>query len=314
MKRPICLVSRCRWPQQAISKGFPVLALLAVLLAFMVLLDPVATRAEDFRNLDGFRELDGVGQEPGTGAGADPAAAGEPAASSGGQHEVVTGDSLWEIASQYYGDGGRWTEIYQANSSSIANPNLIFPGQAFTIPGSSPGGSEADTSGPATPVAPDAQGAIRIPVPHLYQYANPRMPGSTCGPTSLAMCLNYFGKNVTADELIEPVGCTAAEGTVIGNLAATARQYGFPNAASGNANSGYDLNWLNKNLAAGNPVIANIRMPSGSGHYMVVIGIDASGNYICNDPAKANAGNVVSPQELWNSWKNHHNCAAVVLK
>ena len=51
----------------------------------------------------------------------------------GTTYTVVPGDTLWGIATAYYGDGSRYPEIAAANG--IENPNLIFPGQVFTIPG-----------------------------------------------------------------------------------------------------------------------------------------------------------------------------------
>lgn len=49
-------------------------------------------------------------------------------------YTVVKGDCLWNIAKKYYGDGSKWTKIYNANKSKIKNPNLIYPGQKLTIP------------------------------------------------------------------------------------------------------------------------------------------------------------------------------------
>ena len=50
-------------------------------------------------------------------------------------YTVKPGDSLWAIAKQTLGDGGRWREIYNANSGVIgSNPNLIYPGQVLRIP------------------------------------------------------------------------------------------------------------------------------------------------------------------------------------
>lgn len=54
-------------------------------------------------------------------------------APSGTYYTVVPGDTLWGIATAYYGDGTRYPEIVAANG--IENPNLIFPGQTFLIPG-----------------------------------------------------------------------------------------------------------------------------------------------------------------------------------
>lgn len=56
-------------------------------------------------------------------------------APSGGTYTVKSGDSLWKIAASKLGSGSRWKEIYNANKSVIGgNPNLIYPGQVFTIP------------------------------------------------------------------------------------------------------------------------------------------------------------------------------------
>lgn len=49
-------------------------------------------------------------------------------------YTVVKGDCLWNIAKKYYGDGSKYTVIYDANRDKIKNPNLIYPGQVLTIP------------------------------------------------------------------------------------------------------------------------------------------------------------------------------------
>jgi nucleoid-associated protein YgaU len=47
---------------------------------------------------------------------------------------IAPGDNLWMIARRVYGKGTLYTLIYSANAGQIHNPNLIFPGQAFTLP------------------------------------------------------------------------------------------------------------------------------------------------------------------------------------
>lgn len=50
-------------------------------------------------------------------------------------YTVVKGDCLWKIAQKFYGAGAQYTKIYEANKGVIgSNPNLIYPGQVFTIP------------------------------------------------------------------------------------------------------------------------------------------------------------------------------------
>lgn len=50
-------------------------------------------------------------------------------------YTVVKGDCLWNIAKRFYGNGSKYTIIYNANKDVIGgNPNLIYPGQVLTIP------------------------------------------------------------------------------------------------------------------------------------------------------------------------------------
>lgn len=52
------------------------------------------------------------------------------------KYTVVNGDTLWEIAEAYYGNGAEWTKIASANNVSyLSNGNpLIITGQVLTIP------------------------------------------------------------------------------------------------------------------------------------------------------------------------------------
>ncbi|MEO1422590.1 MAG: LysM peptidoglycan-binding domain-containing protein [Pseudomonadota bacterium] len=47
---------------------------------------------------------------------------------------VQPGNNLWTIAEQRYGEGLRYTQIFRANSDQIRDPDLIYPGQVFTLP------------------------------------------------------------------------------------------------------------------------------------------------------------------------------------
>lgn len=50
-------------------------------------------------------------------------------------YTVVQGDCLWNIAKRFYGDGSKYTAIYEANKGIVGgNPNLIYPGQVLAIP------------------------------------------------------------------------------------------------------------------------------------------------------------------------------------
>jgi nucleoid-associated protein YgaU len=47
---------------------------------------------------------------------------------------VQPGNSLWRIARRVYGEGMRYSVIYEANLGQIRDPDLIYPGQIFTLP------------------------------------------------------------------------------------------------------------------------------------------------------------------------------------
>lgn len=54
--------------------------------------------------------------------------------------------NLWRIARRAYGQGIRYTEIFEANRSQIRDPNLIFPGQIFSVPAAAPSPSSSSSS------------------------------------------------------------------------------------------------------------------------------------------------------------------------
>ncbi len=47
---------------------------------------------------------------------------------------VQPGNTLWAIAKESYGDGIQYVKVFEANKERIRNPDLIYPGQVFTVP------------------------------------------------------------------------------------------------------------------------------------------------------------------------------------
>lgn len=47
---------------------------------------------------------------------------------------VRRGDTLWQIAQRYYGDGKKYTQIFQNNRGQIRDPNWIYPDQRVELP------------------------------------------------------------------------------------------------------------------------------------------------------------------------------------
>lgn len=52
---------------------------------------------------------------------------------------VQPGNSLWRIARRVYGGGLRYVVIFEANRDQIRDPDLIYPGQVFVLPGQTSG-------------------------------------------------------------------------------------------------------------------------------------------------------------------------------
>ena len=55
-------------------------------------------------------------------------------AEAGSSRVISRGDSLWALSRLAYGDGARYSVIFNANREKIRNPNLIYPGQTVVVP------------------------------------------------------------------------------------------------------------------------------------------------------------------------------------
>lgn len=49
-------------------------------------------------------------------------------------YTVERGDTLSQIAKQFYGKASEWNTIFQANRDQLDDPDLIQPGQVLKIP------------------------------------------------------------------------------------------------------------------------------------------------------------------------------------
>lgn len=152
------------------QKPYPTLRGIGVMLQELAARDPKikAAKPEAFANLSFVKELDtsgfidrlyaaqpalATGREPRTAplaasAKAKPSAEPEkrpPARSASprvdvtsserpSQHIVSPGDTLSHIALKYYGSQHNWPRIYEANKSTMTNPNYIYVGQRIIIP------------------------------------------------------------------------------------------------------------------------------------------------------------------------------------
>ena len=65
---------------------------------------------------------------------AAPAAEPDAAESDAETYTVQSGDTLWKISEQVYGNGSKYMKIFEANTDQLENPDRIFPGQKLVIP------------------------------------------------------------------------------------------------------------------------------------------------------------------------------------
>jgi nucleoid-associated protein YgaU len=49
-------------------------------------------------------------------------------------HTVEKGDTLWAISQKFYGNGAKYTVIFEANKPMLKSADLIYPGQVLRIP------------------------------------------------------------------------------------------------------------------------------------------------------------------------------------
>lgn len=65
-------------------------------------------------------------------------ATGSDSAAEGGDeprtYTVQSGDTLWKISQEMYGDGSKYMKIFEANTDLLKDPDHIFPGQKLVVP------------------------------------------------------------------------------------------------------------------------------------------------------------------------------------
>lgn len=169
-------------------------------------------------------------------------------------------------------------------------------------------------SSPLSVSAP-SEWAKDLPVPFRSQQAErPDLAYRICAPTSLAMVLEYHGKNLPTERVCELA--FDLENGIYGNWpynAAVAGRLGFESYVVRFA--GFEA--IQAEIAAGRPVIISIRFRKGElsgvpiqstdGHLLVVRGFTEQGDVIVNDPAARTevGGHIVYKRdELLRAWKN----------
>jgi ABC-type bacteriocin/lantibiotic exporter with double-glycine peptidase domain len=128
-----------------------------------------------------------------------------------------------------------------------------------------------------------------------------------CGPTSLQMVINFYGRNLTREDISKWI--MRAKGTTYTNMEFFARKEKFE------VYSFYDSNKQKMKylIAQGYPLIAlGVRPPkwpagtyTGTGHYIVVVGYDDSNkDFSVHDPATGRKYKI--PYELFKEFHSTH--------
>ena len=79
-------------------------------------------------------ETQAAGTQPKQASATAAAAAPQPAPKRVQAITVQPGNTLWAIARERYGSGMLYVRLFDANKDAIRDPDLIYPGQVFTIP------------------------------------------------------------------------------------------------------------------------------------------------------------------------------------
>jgi ABC-type bacteriocin/lantibiotic exporter with double-glycine peptidase domain len=112
--------------------------------------------------------------------------------------------------------------------------------------------------------------------------------GGYCGPASLKMVMDYFGKKVSEEEVAEKCGHDPELGIDDLSIKSVAEEYGFKVEIQNNSTYGDIGRWLAKEVpvivdwfTSGRRDYDDSQVPDG--HYSVVVGLDEENIYL-QDP------------------------------
>lgn len=127
------------------------------------------------------------------------------------KHIIFPGDSLWTIAQHYYGDGGRWKEIADANN--LTSYSILNAGQELNIP-NAPTQQVSDLANSPSPTPEELNSSGDVPSPTQAattehdenQAAKPQQEGGGMTPSDPIPLQQYSGLNRTMAEIYNKFG------------------------------------------------------------------------------------------------------------
>lgn len=134
----------------------------------------------------------------------------------GKKHLVTGGDTLWDLSNKYYSDPYKWGKIYNANLSTVENPDRIYPREELVIPDiteevkpevkTEAAGvdtvKEAELSSAEIPQKEEASAEAAAPAPAAAAPARPRVktPPPAAGEFTKAVDPNALSETMPAHQ------------------------------------------------------------------------------------------------------------------
>jgi LysM repeat protein len=118
-------------------------------------------------------------------------------------YKVRSGDTLSGIAEHYYHRAGDWQWLYHENAKTVANPDLIYPGQTLLVPGNAPANytladyvpRHAKSTAPTAPVDPPALATSSADTDHDGATGGGTTPSAGSGGSSSDHSSSGWGSN-----------------------------------------------------------------------------------------------------------------------
>ncbi len=159
----------------------------------------------------------------------------------------------------------------------------------------------------------NTEGTVYVDCPQRSQLdpANGQYKNYWCGPTSLGMVYEYYGRKETTSQVADRIYDFAGNtGTYAGSIINDAKKNGFPNTEM---KTGVDFNYMEQKLKEGKPIIVGVEVSYQYGHYMVVVGLSGN-NVILNDPYHPGVRRVMSRSAFLTDWNGRSRRVIVLQK